>query len=282
MIALASCRRREAADAVGRSRGRALARAIEQFSDLKQTIELAHAEQQQISKLLAPEAAKELDANERSKQTRDGLARNVERMTRLQQLIADQASELEAQQVQQAQPAPGAGSGSAADPDAEAAAKQQAEAAKQQLARAEELRKQAAAALAELGKIPRIDEGADPMTPAKDADAKLTELRKLFFSVIEHLQQLIRDQGETRDQTSAIAGADDFKRAPKLPGLVTREDEHGVMAKAITDALAAQADAAGKTQGQPPQPGAPDAKTFARPPRKCGKRRVIEMPRARW
>jgi hypothetical protein len=152
--------------------------------------------------------------------------------------------------------------------------------------RAEELRGQAAAALAELdkalatttpkdpkkaapergGALPAVPVGGaaapgiDPMVPAKDAEAKLAELRKLFFSVIEHLEQLIRDQGDTRDQTSAIAGLDDIARAPKLPGIVTREEEHAGMAKAITDALAAQADAAGK---QPPQPGAPDAKTFS-------------------
>jgi hypothetical protein len=90
------------------------------------------------------------------------------------------------------------------------------------------------------------------MPAAKDADAKLDELRKLFFSVIEHLQELIRQQGETRDQTSAANADDDFARAPKLPGLVTRQTEHGTMAKAITEALAKMADAAAK---QPPQQG---------------------------
>ena len=86
-------------------------------------------------------------------------------------------------------------------------------------------------------------------------------MRKLFFSVIEHLQQLIRDQGETRDQTSAASGEDEFARAPKLPGLMTREDEHGQMAKAITEALAQQADAMAKNP-QAAQQGGPDAKAF--------------------
>src|SRR5690349_7489651 len=103
----------------------------------------------------------------------------------------------------------------------------------------------------------------DPMPPAKDADAKLTELRKLFFSVIEHLQELIREQGETRDQTSAANGDDDFTRPTKLPGLITRQDGHGAMAKAITDALAQQADAAAKQPAQSgPQQG-PDPKALA-------------------
>ena len=102
------------------------------------------------------------------------------------------------------------------------------------------------------------------MPPAKDADVKLAELRKLFFSVIEHLKELIREQGETRDQTAAANTEDDFTRAPKLPGLVDRQDGHQTMAKAITDALAQQADAASKhppQQGQPAQ--GPDPKALA-------------------
>src|SRR4029079_8038859 len=107
-----------------------------------------------------------------------------------------------------------------ADPkQAEAAAKkQELEQAKQQMVHAEELRAQAQTALAALDKA--LSTNKDPMPPAKDADAKLTELRKLFFSVIEHLQALIREQGETRDQTSAANTEDEFTRPGKLPGLI--------------------------------------------------------------
>jgi hypothetical protein len=122
------------------------------------------------------------------------------------------------------------------------------------MARAEELRGQAQTALAALDKA--LSGTGDPMPPARDADGKLAELRKLFFSVIEHLQELIRAQGDTRDQTSAANGEDDFTRGPKLPDLVTRQDGHAQMAKAITEALAQQADAAAKqpAQGQGPNP----------------------------
>ena len=228
----------------------ALGKAIEMFSDLRQTIELAYGEQQRVGKLLDPEAAKQLDPAERGRETRGGVARNVERVERLKALIADALAEARA---------PGEG-GKAPD-------EQKLEAAKQQLGRAEELRAQALHALGELAKA--LDKG-DPMPHAKEADAKLKELRELFFSVIEHLKQLIRDQGDTRDQTSAIAGADPIARAPKLPGLVTREDEHAAIAKAITEALAKQADEAAKQPQQPQQPGQPpqpqqhpDAKTLS-------------------
>ncbi|HVK87132.1 MAG TPA: hypothetical protein VM513_23590, partial [Kofleriaceae bacterium] len=140
-------------------------------------------------------------------------------------------------------------------------AKQQIAQREQLLAQAEQLRAQAETALGALDKA--IAANNDPLTPAKDGGAKLEELRKLFFSVIEHLQQLLRDQGETRDQTQVANTEDDFTRKPKLPGLVGRQDGHGEMAKAIAEALAAQADEAGKQQQQQPQPGAPDAKALA-------------------
>lgn len=244
----------------------ALSRAIEQFSDLKQTIELAYGEQQRIVGLLSPEGEK-LPVAERSKETRDGLARNLARMTRLKELIADEVAQLAAKEQQLAQqaaaPPAGAGSGApkAPDPKQLEAAKQQLAQAKEQLTHAEELRAQAQAKLEELDKA--LTAAKDPQTPAKEAETKLEDLRKLFFSVIEHLQQLIRDQGETRDQSSAANADDQFTREPKLPALIGREDGHGKMAKAITDALAAQADAASKKQQGPSQPGAPDPKTLA-------------------
>ena len=242
----------------------ALAHAIEQFSDLKQLIELAYAEHQGLLQLLAPEAAKQLDAAARGKQTHEALAHNLGRMPRLQELLADEVAQL----TQHAQEAAAKEAAAPKDPkqdpkQAEAQAeaqKQQLEQAKQQLARAEELRGQAQSALAALDKA--LATNKDPMPPAKDADEKLTELRKLFFSVIEHLKELVREQGETRDQTSAANGEDDFTRAPKLPGLIGRQEGHQAMAKAITDALAQQADAAGKQPQQGPQQG-PNAKQLA-------------------
>jgi hypothetical protein len=268
----------------------ALGRAIEQFSDLKQLVELAYGEHQALLQLLSPEAAKQLDAATRSRQTHELLSHNLARMPRIHDLIADELAQLDDQAKQieakagevaaaagsgtgsgagsAAGSAAGAGAGSA-DPKQAAAqaqiaqAKQQLEQARQQMTHTEELRGQAQTALAALDKA--LSGTGDPMPPAKDADARLAELRKLFFSVIEHLQELIREQGDTRDQTSAANGEDDFTRGPKLPGLVTRQDGHGQMAKAITEALAQQADAAAKQpqQGQGQGPAQVPAKSLA-------------------
>ncbi|HEY0481759.1 MAG TPA: hypothetical protein VGD37_29780 [Kofleriaceae bacterium] len=244
----------------------ALGRAIEQFSDLKQLVELAWAEHEGLIQLLAPEAAKQLDAATRSRRTHEALSHNLGRMPRIAELVADevtqlddQARQLAAKAAEPAEPAKDPKQAEAQKQQLEQA-KQQLEQARQQMTRAEELRGQAATALAALDKA--LSGHADPMPPARDADAKLTELRKLFFSVIEHLQELIRQQGETRDQTSVASSEDDFTRAPKLPGLVGRQEDHAKMAKAITDALAQQADAAGKHPAQAgPQQG-PDPKAL--------------------
>jgi hypothetical protein len=209
----------------------ALAKAIEQFADLKQTIDIASETQKQLVTQLTA----------KNPESKDSVAQNVARMTRIKELIADEVAELAAHPPQ-------------VDPSEKDEAKkkqaeqqaQQIEQQKQMLAQAETLRADAEKLVAET--TAAIKANKDPLTPAKATDAKLDELRRLFFSVIEHLQDLIRQQGETRDQTSQAHAQTDDERAPKLPGIATREDQHGQLAKAITDALAAQADAAGKAQ----------------------------------
>jgi Ca-activated chloride channel homolog len=219
----------------------ALAKAIEQFADLKQTIDITSETQKHLVSLLAPEAAKQLPAAERARETKDALTQNVARMTRIKELIADEVKKLDAQA---AAPPPQAAGSAAPPPDDKQ--KQAIEQQKQMLAQAETLRGEAEKLIGKLDGA--IKANQDPLTAAKAADAKLDELRRLFFSVIEHLQDLIRQQGETRDQTSAAHMETDDVRAPKLPGIASRQDQHGQLAKAITDALATQADAAAKAQ----------------------------------
>ncbi|MFN0246580.1 MAG: hypothetical protein ACKV2T_06705 [Kofleriaceae bacterium] len=254
--AIQSLRSAKAKPAIDHERAALLAlmKAIEQFSDLKQLIELAYGDQRALVELLGPEAAKRLPPDERATETRGALERNLARMPRLKELIAEQLAN--AEKV----PPP---SDPANDPDAAKAAeahKAQIEQAKQQLAMAESLRAGAETALQNLGKA--IVANGDPVAPAKDGEQKLAELRKLFFNIIEHLQQLIRDQGDTIDRTTQANVEDMFGREAKLPDLVSTQARHGDLAKAITEALAAQADAAGK-DGAKPQPGQPDAKTYA-------------------
>ena len=199
----------------------ALAKAIEQFADLKQTIDITSETQKQLVTWLT-EKKNAGDAKE-------AIAQNRARMTRIKELIADEVAKLNAQEAPK-----------------EEDQKQQLESEKQRLAQAETLRAEAEKLIAQVDGA--IKANKDPLTPAKAADAKLDELRRLFFSVIEHLQDLIRQQGETRDQTSQAHAETDDVRAPKLPGLLQRQEQHDQLAKAISEALAAQSDAAAKAQ----------------------------------
>ncbi|HEY4177179.1 MAG TPA: hypothetical protein VGM90_10120 [Kofleriaceae bacterium] len=233
----------------------ALARAIEHFSDLKHLAELAYQDQANLTKLLGPDAAKQMKADDRATETKSAFDRNVGRMPRLKDLIAE-----EADKAAHAEPPP-------ADPKADPKAaeeqkkafEEQVEQQKQMFVRAEQLRSEAEVALKELDKA--LAANGDPQTPSKQAEEKLAELRKLFFNLIEHLQQLIRDQGDTRDGTAVASGQDDFGREASLPPLVDKQNSHAELAKAITEALAAQADAAAKQKS--PQPGQPDAKAYS-------------------
>jgi hypothetical protein len=86
--------------------------------------------------------------------------------------------------------------------------------------------------------------GAPALESATEADVKLVELQKLFFSVIEYLKELVEQQGLTRDQTAKAQAEDDISRQPMLPGITERERGHAGMADGIAKALAEQADAA--------------------------------------
>jgi hypothetical protein len=224
----------------------ALSRAIEQFSELRQLIDLTLGQQQQLVALLGPEGSKDMSADERARAVDTGTASNLDRLARMQALIEAEKAKAEAQQAQGQDP----GQGGA--PPEQAAA--QLEAMRAQYAKAEQLRGEALAKVQAM-KAALAARGKDPVAPAKEAEAKLEELRKIFFSVIEHLQQLVRDQGETRDQTAKAHALDDAGRAPLLPGLVGRETGHVDIGEAIAQALAEQADAAAQAGQQQPGQG---------------------------
>jgi hypothetical protein len=235
----------------------ALGRAIEQFSELRQLIDLTLGQQQQLVSLFDPAENKELPAAERARAVDTGTAANLDRLARMQALIEAEKAKAEAEAAQAGQ---GQDPGQAAPPSEQPT--EQLEAMRAQYAKAETLRGEAlakvqamAAALAARGK--------DPVPPAKEAQAKLEELRTIFFSVIEHLQQLVRDQGETRDQTAAAHAVDDAGRAPLLPGLVGRQGGHVDIGEAIAQALAEQADAAAQAGAQQPQGQGPSPEKMA-------------------
>ncbi len=116
---------------------------------------------------------------------------------------------------------------------------------------AEQLRAEAAATLESLNAVLAGDaDGAagEPLGLASEALASISELRRLFFNIVEHLQELLAAQADTYDRTAAfgIAAADalDDELAAELGLATERQNEHTRTADALTQALFEQADAA--------------------------------------
>lgn len=214
-----------------------LAQAMEQFADAKQMIDLAWQSQQVVGQaLVAPSVSAEL-----ARHVRESVGRNVARLAMLEALLAElKASELAAS-TQSAQAAPPAGDDSGAAIEA-------------RFAKAEALRLEAAAATVALKSAMARGDKAAQAAAAKRAMTALTELRTLFYTLIEHLKQLAADQAQTRDDTTAAGDALDDRAARLAPPLAGQE-AHLAMADAIATALAEAADAAAKAS---PQAG-PDA-----------------------
>lgn len=218
----------------------ALFKALERFSGLRDLIELAYGEQSQLVALLSPEGKAQLEKlppAERGAIFTDGVAHNQDRLGRLRDLISD-----ELQALQASPPAGGQAPGGGKDE----ADKRAAETQRYQLA--EQKRQLAEAAIARLGAL-LAQKGADLRPTAEDGRKQLEELRRLFFSIVEHLKELLRNQTETHDRTgSAQAQKDEAERQRRRGPLAEAEEGHAVLGKALGEALAAQADQAGSAK----------------------------------
>ncbi len=212
---------------------RALNRAIERFAGLRDLIELAHADQGRVVALLTPpEDAAEVSAlsvEERADRVGSAVGDNRERLSRMAPLLAEAAGAA-------------AHEDAAANEDADAA-----KAARERYERAEALRVAALAALERLQG--RLDApgtpGAGALTPATEALGHLEALRRLFFSVVEHLQALLAEQSETHDRTATLQFESQVDAlAPELGLVGERQGGHAAIADALGEALGRQADAA--------------------------------------
>ncbi len=221
---------------------RNLMRAIEHFSDLRNLIELAYAEQQGVLRLLDPEqvpeqpALAEMGAEKREAESFLATQRNVDRVTRMRALIAEQRAEAVAGAAQGGDEAQ-AGAGQTFD-------------------QAEQFRSAAEAELTTLlTSLQNISDGSKPaadapppLASASQAQTEIEELRRIFYTIVEHLKELHRDQSETYDSTGELQATEDADRAALLPPLVGAQGKHAALAEALADALEQQADAASASE----------------------------------
>lgn len=236
---------------------RSLNRAIERFAGLRDLIELAHADQGRVVALLTPpaqedETVAELTTAERARLVSEAVGDNRNRLARMETLLQDALPD-------------------AAGEDADAA---EAEAAAQRFERAEALRVDALRALEALAGELRAaanSGAATPLPPARAALDDLEALRRLFFSIVEHLQALLVEQTETHDGTATVQFESQVDElVPELGFVQERQAGHAGMADALARALANQGDqanaalgaqtgGAGAVGGTAPDPAAPEA-----------------------
>ncbi|WP_428096262.1 hypothetical protein [Candidatus Rariloculus sp.] len=219
---------------------RMLYRAIERFAGLRDLIELAYADQTQAVTLLTPGGdgapIAELTTEERARAVAEAADSNLDRLDRLEGLFADERAAAESEAA-----------------TAEQGGQAEAEGLQAVLERydlAEQLRGTAAAALedlsAVLADVVRGAEAAEPLGPATEALTSIEELRRLFFSVVEHLQELLAAQADTYDRTAALgisAAADEL--GAELGLAAERQDEQARTADSLAQVLVEQADASG-------------------------------------
>lgn len=226
---------------------RNLLRAIEHFSELKNLIELTYAEELGVVALLDPKASEsnpalaKMPTAERAKEALEAAQRNVDRLDRMTALIAEELAQAKAQAVQGQAQAQGAGAGE----DATAGIQQTYDMAEQFRAAAATSLRELVAQLDTVSKGGRLGDSAASLALAKDAEQSIEELRRIFFSIVEHLKELHRDQSETYDRTGdAQALQDDAEKAELLPPLAASQSTHAALADALAAALEQQADAA--------------------------------------
>ena len=209
----------------------ALAEAIELFADVKNLIELAYASQQGIVALLTPDDEADddgMDPADRAKAVSERVSDNQRRIDRLQALLQEDAASAAADAGEQDEQA------------------RQAQEQRYQLA--ETLRAKVAAGLARLEADVKKDAIANARTRANEAVSDLDDLRRLFFSIVEHLAALRDDQENTHDRTATLqveSSADlGDAFAPSIGAVAERQSGHVRMGDQLTAALARQADVA--------------------------------------
>lgn len=216
-----------------------LLRAVERFSGLRDLIELAFGDQSQLAQLLSGKAKAELERlppAERSRLFTESVARNRDRLARLQGLFSDELQALAA-------PPPSPQQGSPPSAEKDEAEKRAAE--KQRFEQAEQKRKLAEDSLLRLA-AQMAQKNAQLLPTVEEGRKHLEDLRRLFFSIVEHLKDLHRNQTETLDHTgSAQAQKEEAERRRRAGPLFGEQERHRDLGRALAEALAAQADQAG-------------------------------------
>ncbi|HYB99478.1 MAG TPA: VWA domain-containing protein [Candidatus Limnocylindrales bacterium] len=242
-----------------------LASARERFLDFERLVELLAQDEQRIEAVLSPkEPVSEQALAEYAPLALEVQQSNIDRGRRAEQTLEEQLSA-----AQSAAAAAEAAQQQGSDPQAPAPPvdqqaameKQRLELAKPLLSAARTAMDDAAAQLSQAAAA--ASSGAVDWQPARvavrTAVERIEDLRRLFFSVIEHLQELARRQVELGDSTEEVsalaAAAPDKDYADRAGPLGARQETLSQTARPIADALREQSQQPipPEAQGQVPE-----------------------------
>jgi Ca-activated chloride channel family protein len=235
---------------------RALREAHERFLDLRGLIELTYAQQVHVQRLVSTGRGENSD----NLAARVGLAHkvqrtNVPRCQRLDQLIDGEQAALPTESETSEQPSTGQKSAASAQPPTKANA--------ERLAMAKQLVQKIQAEMTSAEKAfgqaipfgvaqsatepPPIDQKEKALDEARGAVDRAVEalqaLRRLFFSIAEHLRETAERQAELNDQTQHVATTAKAEQIPAETGpLVSRQRELESVASEIASALKKQSE----------------------------------------
>ncbi|MEZ4331697.1 MAG: VWA domain-containing protein [Myxococcota bacterium] len=236
-----------------------LGAARERFLDLRALIAVAHATQTEIAGLATSDEAQAKAVRARAPSALVALQeKNRARATRLEALLGRERAR--AQAARAAADSAGAETGqTSAPPTGEADAN---DALAQRFDRATSLLAEAEAAMDDTrtGLAARSGSGepdwARVAPPATRAAERLDALRQLFFSLVEQLERLARDQVDLGDRTREALALDVAEGVEstrvRADALATEQGALETQAGAIADALLARATAAASDEGSTP------------------------------
>ena len=262
-----------------------LALAMERFADLKHLVEIAYRSQKAMSGVVAGDIGSEsphlLSREQQKGLLSPALATNIERLERLSAALAKASAKAIAEVNKAAQSAQG-----------QAAAQGQGDALKAQIdeqiaetqkffEHAETLRAEAQAAMKRMAAVVDAYDaegmagtategtGSGGIVPATAEDAvwgelseddelagsHLEQLRMLFFTIAEHVEELLRQQMSTLDTTTDVSTLAGDEQTLKLPAVVDRQRVHELTATQLARAITEQSEKMRAQAEQAPQGG---------------------------
>lgn len=274
-----------------------LALAMERFADLKHLVEIAYRSQKAMSGVVAGDIGSEsphlLSREQQKGLLSPALSTNIERLERLSAALAKASAKAIAEVNKAAQAAQGQASAQGQGDALKAQIDEQIAETQKFFEHAETLRAEAQAAMKRMAAVVDAYDATEPgstdvggtategtgsggIVPATAEDAvwgelseddelagsHLEQLRMLFFTIAEHVEELLRQQMSTLDTTTDVSTLALDEQSMKLPAVVDRQRVHELTATQLARAITEQSEKM-RAQAEQAQQGGEQAQEMA-------------------